>query len=55
MLISTLASAVKNAVTFEGISLEDALRAATFVPARFLGIEHQRGTLRVGARAESWP
>src|ERR1700688_1336799 len=34
-----LASAVKNAVTLVGISLDDALRAASLVPARFLGIE----------------
>src|SRR3954447_14140950 len=37
-----LASAVKNAVTLAGISLDDALRSASFVPARFLGIEHRR-------------
>jgi N-acetylglucosamine-6-phosphate deacetylase len=47
-----LASAVKNAVTLVGISLDDALRAASFVPARFLGIEHHRGTLSAGARAD---
>jgi len=47
-----LASAVKNAVTLIGISLDDALRAASLVPARFLGIEHHRGTLRAGARAD---
>jgi N-acetylglucosamine-6-phosphate deacetylase len=47
-----LASAVKNAVTLVGISLDDALRAATLVPARFLGIEHHRGTLTAGARAD---
>ena len=47
-----LASAVKNAVTLAGISLDDALRAASFVPARFLGIEHRRGTLTAGARAD---
>jgi N-acetylglucosamine-6-phosphate deacetylase len=47
-----LASAVKNAVTLVGISLDDALRAASLVPARFLGIEHHRGTLRAGARAD---
>src|SRR6202166_2098519 len=34
-----MASAVKNAVTLVGISLDDALRAASLVPARFLGIE----------------
>jgi len=47
-----LASAVKNAVMLAGISLDDALRAASFVPARFLGIEHRRGTLTAGARAD---
>jgi N-acetylglucosamine-6-phosphate deacetylase len=47
-----LASAVKNAVTLVGISLDDALRAASLVPARFLGIEHHRGALTAGARAD---
>jgi N-acetylglucosamine-6-phosphate deacetylase len=47
-----LASAVRNAVTLVGISLDDALRAASLVPARFLGIEPQRGTLTAGARAD---
>jgi N-acetylglucosamine-6-phosphate deacetylase len=47
-----LASAVKNAVTLVGISLDDALRAASLVPARFLGVEHHRGTLSEGARAD---
>jgi N-acetylglucosamine-6-phosphate deacetylase len=47
-----LASAVKNAVTLVGISLDDALRAASLVPARFLGIGHHRGTLSAGARAD---
>jgi N-acetylglucosamine-6-phosphate deacetylase len=47
-----LASAVKNAVTLVGISLDDALRAASLVPARFLGIEHHRGALGAGARAD---
>jgi N-acetylglucosamine-6-phosphate deacetylase len=47
-----LASAVKNAVTLAGISLDDALRAASLVPARFLGIERHRGTLCAGARAD---
>src|ERR1700688_604541 len=47
-----LASAVKNAVTLVGIPLDDALRAASLVPARFLGIEHHRGTLSAGARAD---
>jgi N-acetylglucosamine-6-phosphate deacetylase len=47
-----LASAVKNAVTLVGISLDDALRAASLVPARFLGIENARGTLSAGSRAD---
>jgi N-acetylglucosamine-6-phosphate deacetylase len=47
-----LASAVKNAVTLVGIPLDDALRAASLVPARFLGIELHRGTLSAGARAD---
>jgi N-acetylglucosamine-6-phosphate deacetylase len=47
-----MASAVRNAVNLVGISLDDALRAASFVPARFLGIEHERGTLAAGARAD---
>jgi N-acetylglucosamine-6-phosphate deacetylase len=47
-----LASAVKNAVTLVGIPLDDALCAASLVPARFLGIERHRGTLSAGARAD---
>ena len=47
-----LSSAVKNAVTRAGISLDDALRSASLVPARFLGIEQDRGVLAAGARAD---
>jgi len=47
-----LASAVRNAVTLVGIPLDDALRAASLVPARFLGIESDRGTLNAGVRAD---
>ena len=47
-----LASAVKNAVALVGIPLDDALRAASLVPARFLGIERHRGTLSAGTRAD---
>ena len=47
-----LASAVRNAVTLVGLSLDDALRAASLVPARFLGLDRERGTLRAGARAD---
>jgi N-acetylglucosamine-6-phosphate deacetylase len=47
-----MASAVRNAVKLVGISLDDALRAASLVPARFLGIEPRRGTLSAGAQAD---
>ena len=47
-----LASAVRNAVTLVGLSLDDALRAASLVPARFLGLDRERGTLSAGARAD---
>jgi N-acetylglucosamine-6-phosphate deacetylase len=47
-----MATAVRNAVTLAGLSLDDALRAASLVPARFLGIDRERGTLTPGARAD---
>jgi N-acetylglucosamine-6-phosphate deacetylase len=47
-----LASAVRNAINLVGLSLDDALRAASLVPARFLGLDHERGQLRAGARAD---
>jgi N-acetylglucosamine-6-phosphate deacetylase len=47
-----LASAVRNAVTLCGIPLEDALRAASLTPARFLGLENERGALVPNARAD---
>ena len=47
-----MASAVRNAVTLAQIPLDDALRAASLTPARFLGLDNERGTLRPGARAD---
>lgn len=47
-----MASAVRNAVRLAQISLEDALRAASLTPARFLGLDHERGVLVPGARAD---
>jgi N-acetylglucosamine-6-phosphate deacetylase len=47
-----VASAVRNAVTLAKLPLEDALRAASLTPATFLGLEHERGTLTPGARAD---
>ena len=46
-----MASAVRNAVTRAGISLEDALISASRTPARFLGIE-DRGVIVSGACAD---
>jgi N-acetylglucosamine-6-phosphate deacetylase len=47
-----MAMAVRNAVTLAQLPLEDALRAASLTPARFLGLEHERGALVAGARAD---
>jgi N-acetylglucosamine-6-phosphate deacetylase len=47
-----MASAVRNAVKLANIPLDDALRAASLTPARFLGLEHERGVLSPGARAD---
>src|SRR5690606_37784792 len=40
-----MASAVRNAVNLAQIPLEAALRAASLTPARFLGLDHERGKL----------
>lgn len=47
-----MASAVRNAVRLAGIPLEDALRSASSTPARFLGLERERGHLISGAYAD---
>jgi N-acetylglucosamine-6-phosphate deacetylase len=47
-----MASAVRNVVTLCGVPVEDALRAATLTPARFLGLENERGALVPGGRAD---
>jgi len=47
-----MASAVRNAVRLAEIPLEDALRAASLTPARFLGLEAERGAIVPGARAD---
>jgi N-acetylglucosamine-6-phosphate deacetylase len=47
-----MASAVRNAVRLAGIPLDDALRSASLTPARFLGLENERGALVSGARAD---
>ena len=45
-----MASAVRNCVRLLGLSLEQALRLATFNPARFLGVDV--GQLKPGSRAD---
>ena len=47
-----MASAVRNAVRLAKVSLEDALRAASLTPARFLGLDKERGALVAGVRAD---
>ena len=47
-----MAAAVRNAVTLAQVPLEGALRAASLTPARFLGLEYERGALLPGARAD---
>ncbi len=47
-----MASAVRNAVKLAELPLEQALRAASLTPARFLGLEKERGALIPGARAD---
>ena len=47
-----MASAVRNAVRLANVSLDDALRAASLTPARFLGLDNERGAIVAGARAD---
>jgi N-acetylglucosamine-6-phosphate deacetylase len=47
-----MASAVRNVVRLAELPLEDALRAASLTPARFLGLDNERGALVPGARAD---
>jgi N-acetylglucosamine-6-phosphate deacetylase len=47
-----MASAVRNAVRLAHISLDDALRAASLTPAKFLAVDNERGALVAGARAD---
>jgi N-acetylglucosamine-6-phosphate deacetylase len=47
-----MASAVRNAVTLTKLRLEDALRSASLTPARFLGLDNERGRLVAGTRAD---
>ncbi len=48
----TLDRAVRNAESFGAMTQLEAIAAATLRPARLLGLERERGTLRPGARAD---
>ncbi len=45
-------AAVRNAVALMGASLADALFMASTTPARFLGLEAERGAIAPGLRAD---
>ena len=47
-----MAAAVRNAVQLAGVPLDQALQSASLTPAKFLGIEKERGTLSAGARGD---
>jgi N-acetylglucosamine-6-phosphate deacetylase len=47
-----MVTSVRNTVTLAGVSMDDALRAASLTPARFLGLDNERGALFAGARAD---
>src|SRR3546814_160947 len=47
----TMIDAVRGAIDWLGLDLADAIRLAATEPARFMGLEHDLGTLRVGGRA----
>lgn len=48
----TLDAAIRNVVGWRIVDSQQAIAACTLRPARLLGIERERGTLRVGARAD---
>jgi N-acetylglucosamine-6-phosphate deacetylase len=47
-----LSQAARNALTMLGASAEDALRMASLTPSEFLRIDHERGRIAVGSRAD---
>ena len=50
--VLTMDRALQNVMHFAGVSFQDSVRMATLNPARVLGIEGRKGTLRVGADAD---
>ena len=50
--VVTLDTCVRNFSRFTGCSLGEAIKCVTFNPARCLGIENRKGTLRPGVDAD---
>ncbi|KAF8963676.1 carbohydrate esterase family 9 protein [Flammula alnicola] len=50
--VVTLDKCVRNFSRFTGCSLGEAIKCATYNPAKCLGIENKKGTLRPGAHAD---
>jgi N-acetylglucosamine-6-phosphate deacetylase len=50
--VLTLDRAIRNTAKFAQVSLQNAIRMASFNPAKVLGIETKKGTLSVGADAD---
>jgi len=50
--VTTMDKSIRNFVRFTGCSIGDAIKCATFNPAKCVGIEHRKGTLRHGADAD---
>lgn len=50
--VLTMDRAVRNAMKFGSMSLQDSVRMATLNPARLLGVEHRKGVLRSGVDAD---
>ncbi len=50
--VLTLDRAVRNMISMAGVGLRDAVRMATWNPARLVGLEGRKGVLRAGADAD---
>jgi N-acetylglucosamine-6-phosphate deacetylase len=50
--VVTMDKCVRNFAPFTGCSLAEAIKCATYNPAKCLGIENKKGTLRPGADAD---
>jgi N-acetylglucosamine-6-phosphate deacetylase len=50
--VLTMNMAIKNAMRFAGLTLEEAVKMATVNPARVLGLEGRKGAISVGMDAD---